>query len=143
MKFNIWAYVVGFAVILIGMSLFFEKGLGIETGNGDEPGYIFYLLMLISFGLIYFIYNLIENNDRDITKVLRRIASIIFYCLASSLMGILVILVWLVTSFLERLTELILVYGGGFGTVILLAIISSQINQTSFNAEFRKIMEFK
>lgn len=143
MKVNIWAYVVGFAVILIGMAVFFEKGLGIETGNGDQPGYIFYLLMLISFGVVYLLYNIIENKDRDITKVLRRMASIILYCLATSLMGFVSIFGWLIQSFIERLIELILVYGGGFAAVMLLAVISSKINQTNFNTELRKIMELK
>ena len=142
MRYRFLIYPVFFITILLGLTFLFENVLGIETGE-EEPGYIFYLLMLVSFGIVTYLYNVVERKDYDFTKILRRMASIITYCLLSGVMIFVFIIWWLSYSFYERFIELILVYSIGGAVVAAIAFIIAKIMGSDFKTEMHKIMEFK
>lgn len=138
MRINLWKYFVAFIVLTIIIGIPFE--LLIKS----ESKYIFYIAMLILYGIIDYWYRLIEEKEKSISNSIRHMTAILIIV---SLLGILsipfILFANLDNNFLQAVFEIFQLYLLIFIIIYLTTLIFSIKHKTKFITEFNNIMNFR
>ena len=138
MKINYWIYLIAFILIALIVGLPFELLIR------SESNYIFYISMLISYGIVDYWYRRIEFKEKSIPKSLRHMTAILIIV---SLLGILSLPFFLYANlsdnFWQAVYEILLLYLVIFIIAYLTTLIFSIKHKTKFMTELSNILKFK
>ena len=134
---KILVYFVSFMALFVGLELVAHS----MFGDGHGFGSIF--LFFFAFVVLFIAYQTIECKEKDITKILRNIASIVTISLATGIPLIPFILVANFDFIAQIFVQIILMYTAGFIFVGSVVLISKRKNKSSKGDEWDKIIRFK